>query len=147
MATLAPHTVQLHRVPAALLRARTRRDHPDTGGWATTVLRLVRAAVPEQPWNNLAVWPRWQQLLPHVLAVVDPARPVDPKSWELAWLLDRAAEYRSARGEPRDALPLAQRAHALYQANSATMTPTPSLRPTTSPTGWASWVSTSRPAP
>ena len=115
-ATLTPHTVQLHRVPAALLRARTRRDHPDTGGWATTILRLVRAAVPADPWNNPAVWPRWQQLLPHVLAVVDPARGLDSQSWELAWLLDRAGAYRSARGEPRDALPLARRAHALYQA-------------------------------
>jgi hypothetical protein len=27
MATVAPHTVQLHRVPAALLRARTRTEH------------------------------------------------------------------------------------------------------------------------
>lgn len=32
MARMAPDSLQLHRVPTALLRARTRQD-PDSGGW------------------------------------------------------------------------------------------------------------------
>ena len=49
MALLSPHSVQLHRVPAALLRARTQHDHSDVGGWASIVVRLLRAVVPEKP--------------------------------------------------------------------------------------------------
>jgi hypothetical protein len=41
MARMAPDSLQLHRVPAALLRARTRQD-PDSGGWAVIAVRLLR---------------------------------------------------------------------------------------------------------
>jgi tetratricopeptide (TPR) repeat protein len=68
------------------------------------------------PGYDPATWPRWQELLPHALTVVDADRAVDPAAWEPAWLLDRAAEYRAARGEFREALPLAQQAHALHRA-------------------------------
>jgi hypothetical protein len=115
LATLTPHTVQVHRVPAALLRARTREDQSDVGGWAAAVIRLLHAAAPENPRNNPSVWPRWQQLLPHILAATDPSRPIEPVPGEVAWLLDHAAQYRNTRGEPRAALPLARRAHALYR--------------------------------
>ena len=38
--------------------------------WSGCCARRCRSDV----WNNPAVWPRWQQLLPHVLAAVDPDR-------------------------------------------------------------------------
>jgi hypothetical protein len=113
MAAVAPHSIQLHRVPAALLRART-RTAPE--GWPSVLIRLLQAALPGDVWNNPAVWPQWQQYLPHVMAAVDPSRPVHPAAQELAWLLDKAADYRATRGEPREALPLVQRAHTLNQA-------------------------------
>jgi hypothetical protein len=115
MATLTPHSMQLHRVPGALLRARTRHDHAETGGWAAAVVRMLRAAAPPDSCANPSVWPRWQQLLPHVLAATDPDRPFDPVGDQVAWLLDHAALYRQTRGEPRAAVPLARRAHGLYR--------------------------------
>ncbi|MBV9315223.1 MAG: tetratricopeptide repeat protein [Pseudonocardia sp.] len=50
-------------------------------------------------------------MLPHVLAVTDPTHPTDPGTLEVAWLLDRAATYLHARGEPRAARRLFERAH------------------------------------
>jgi hypothetical protein len=115
MATVSAHGVQMHRVPSALLRARTTKHNPGQPCWAAAVVRLLRAALPEDVWNNPPTWPLWQQLLPHVLAAVDPDRPLEDVPDELSWLIDRAAAYRAARGELRDALILARRAFALYQ--------------------------------
>ena len=39
----------LHPVPAALLMARTSRDHAGEGGWAAIAVRLLRAAAPDRP--------------------------------------------------------------------------------------------------
>jgi tetratricopeptide (TPR) repeat protein len=63
--------------------------------------------------NNPAVWPQWQPLLPHVLAAVDPSRPVGDAADEVSWLLDRAALYQQTRGNARVALALFQRAYIL----------------------------------
>jgi tetratricopeptide (TPR) repeat protein len=115
MATVGSHTIDLHRVPAALLRARTGDPGSAGGTWPATVVRLLRCALPD-PWNNPPVWPWWQQLLPHVLAAVEPDRPVDDVADEVLWLLDRAATYRQNRGDPRAALPLFERAHATVRA-------------------------------
>lgn len=56
-------------MPAALLRDRdTARRGAGTGlGDMDAVLAAV---VPNQPWE-VAAWPSWRLLLPHVLAVVD----------------------------------------------------------------------------
>ncbi len=114
VARLTPDTIQLHRVPAALLQARTHNDQPAPGGWPTIAVRLLVASAPPDPWQNPAVWPAWRQLLPHILAATDPARDTDPVAEYVAWLLDRAATYLDTRGEPRPALPLAERAHQTY---------------------------------
>jgi hypothetical protein len=80
----------------------------------TLARRLLREAVPADPWDNPASWPAWRQLLPHVLAVTDPTHPTTPKDApEVAWLLDRAATYLHTRGEPRPGRALFQRAHQL----------------------------------
>lgn len=113
MVWTTPGSVELHRVPAALLRARTYHDNPNDGGWAGTVIGLLRAAAPPDPWNNPTVWPTWRRLLPHVLAATDPDRTVDPVTDEVSWLLDRAATYLYTRGEPRTAQPLSERAYTL----------------------------------
>ena len=81
-----------------------------------TAMRLPRYAVPANPWNNPDVWPSWRQLLPHVLAVTAHDREQEPVASEFAWLLDSAASYLEARGEPRAARPLFERALASRRA-------------------------------
>jgi hypothetical protein len=114
MARITPDSIQLHRLTAALLRVRS--DEAGDGGWAALVVRFLRSAVPEDPWNNPATWPVWRRLLPHVLAVTDPTRDLDPVAVTVSWLLNRAAIYLLTRGEPRAAArPLLERAHDLYR--------------------------------
>ena len=101
MATVSPHGIQLHRVPAALLRARSQAsDVTAAAGWAATVVRLLDQAAPGNVRNNPGGWPRWRQLLPHVLAAAGRDAALDAVPAEATWLLDRAATYLLARGEP-----------------------------------------------
>jgi tetratricopeptide (TPR) repeat protein len=105
-----------HRLVQAILRDNPTRSTPTNKVMTTVARRLLREAVPAEPWNDPASWPAWRQLLPHVLAVTDPTHPTTPKdARELAWLLDRAATYLHARGEPRPARALFERAHQLYR--------------------------------
>ncbi len=109
MARMTPDSMQVHRLAAALLRARIHQD-PESGGWAVIAVRLLREAVPADPWNNPPTWPDWRQLLPHVLAVTDPSRPLEPAGDDVPWLLDRAGTYLQTRGEPGPPRPLLERA-------------------------------------
>jgi tetratricopeptide (TPR) repeat protein len=113
LAQVTAQTIRLHRVPAALLRDRTKGDVTMTGlGFAAQMVRLLSQAVPADPWNNLDAWPSWRQLLPHVLVLTAPDRELAPVVDEVDGLLDRAATYLQARGEPRAARPLFERALA-----------------------------------
>ncbi|WP_285471758.1 FxSxx-COOH system tetratricopeptide repeat protein [Actinoplanes sp. NBRC 101535] len=104
-------SVVLHRIPALLIRDRSE----DKAQHAAVAVRLMARAAPEDPWENPPVWPRWQRLLPHILAAVDVRRPAeDPVT--VAWLLDRAATYIHVRGEPRAATGLFERAFGLYRS-------------------------------
>ncbi|HWR47669.1 MAG TPA: hypothetical protein VN327_08680 [Pseudonocardiaceae bacterium] len=52
---------------------------------------MLRAAVPaDDPWYNPPVW---RQLLPRVQVATDPQRTLTGVEEDMAWLLDRAAEY------------------------------------------------------
>lgn len=106
MITLMPEAVQLHRVPAALLRGRTGEAATH---WPTVVTRLLRTALPSDVMRTTSSWPRWQQLLAHVMAVTDPGRGGQPDPAAAEWLLSRAAAYLQARGDPRAALLLRER--------------------------------------
>nr|WP_225958012.1 FxSxx-COOH system tetratricopeptide repeat protein [Amycolatopsis lexingtonensis] len=117
MAEVTTTTIQLHRVPAALLRERahddlTTADDPDST-WPVTAVRLLHAGLPDDPWSNPPSWPRWRELLPHLLFVCDPQRAWQPVAEDVAELLDRTATYLQTRGDLRAALPLFQRAYAL----------------------------------
>ena len=114
MARITPDSIQLHRLTAALLRVRSGDDAGD-GGWAALVVRFLGSAVHEDPWNNPATWPVWRRLLPHVLAVTDRDRDLDPVAVTVSWLLNRAATYLLTRGEPQAARPLLERAHDLHR--------------------------------
>jgi hypothetical protein len=89
--------VQVHRVPAAQLIQRTVEDRAHGVGWAARVVRLLRAVAPADP-TDPAGWPLWRQLLPHILAVTDPARHLADAPAEVAWLLDHGAAFLLARG-------------------------------------------------
>ncbi|MDQ3763951.1 MAG: tetratricopeptide repeat protein [Actinomycetota bacterium] len=73
-------------------------------------VRLLRAAVPDDPWDNPPTWPAWRQFLPHVLVATDPHRTLIGVEQDVAWLLHRAATYMQNRGELESARPLFERA-------------------------------------
>jgi tetratricopeptide (TPR) repeat protein len=114
MVTTDQGTFSMHRVPAALLRAATGDEQLDTGDWPATVIRLLRHAVPDDPFNNPSTWSAWRSLLPHVLAAIDPGRAGTGAADDVAPLLRLAGEYLMTRGgDPRAALPLLERAYRL----------------------------------
>ncbi|MFN2495432.1 MAG: FxSxx-COOH system tetratricopeptide repeat protein [Pseudonocardiaceae bacterium] len=126
LARVSPDTLHLHRLLAALLRPRphspaarpspplvTSLQVPSEPDMATRAVRLLRAAVPDTPYNNPPAWPAWQQLLPHVLASPTQPAPPDSAREEIAWLLNLAGAYLLARGEPGSARPPLERALSL----------------------------------
>ena len=112
LARVEPATVELHRLLAAILRSQPHQQP----GLPVLVVGLLRAAVPDAPWNNPAAWPAWRQLLPHVLTATAPHRTLTGVERDVAWLLHRAAEYLDTRGEPATARPLFERALELRRS-------------------------------
>jgi tetratricopeptide (TPR) repeat protein len=118
MATVSPHGLQLHRVPAALLRARSQDSEVTaTAGWAATVVRLLDRTVPGNVRTDPNGWPVWRRLLPHVLAAADRDVALDVVPVEATQLLDRAATYLWIRGESQAALAPFQRAYDIRRDN------------------------------
>jgi hypothetical protein len=112
MATVSPHGLQLHRVPAALLRARSQAAETTAGaGWATIVVRLLDRTAPGNVRTDPGGWPLWRRLLPHVLAAADHDAALDAVPVEATRLLDRAATYLLIRAEPQASLAPFQRAY------------------------------------
>ena len=122
LAITSPDSLQLHRVPAALLRdrvasagARSVREH------LAATLKLLQSALPSDSWVVPASWPVWQRFLPHLLVVTGRAHDLesadlgDDEAWRLLWLTDQAAVYLMARGATRAALPLLQRSYQMNQ--------------------------------
>jgi tetratricopeptide (TPR) repeat protein len=100
MATLSPHGVQLHRVPAALLRARSQASEVTAAaGWAATVVRLLDKTAPANVRTDPGGWPLWGRLLPHVLTAAGREAALDALPVDATRLLDRAATYLLTRGE------------------------------------------------
>jgi tetratricopeptide (TPR) repeat protein len=112
LARVEPATLEVHRLLAAILRSQPHQQP----GLPVLVVGLLRAAVPDAPWNNPAAWPAWRQLLPHVLVATDPHRTLTGVERDVAWLLHRAAEYLHTRGEPTTARPLFERALELRRS-------------------------------
>jgi hypothetical protein len=115
LARVTADSVQLHPIPADLLLARTGDDRPEHLPWAAWAVRLLRAAAPPDP-HDPRGWHVWRQLLPHVLTATDPARHLDDVVVDVGWLLNHAASYLHARGEPRAARALFEDAYDLNRA-------------------------------
>jgi hypothetical protein len=112
MATVSAHGIQLHRVPAALLRARSHGSAVMTSaGWAATVVRLLDETAPGNVRIDPGGWPLWRRLLPHVLAAAGRDIALDRVPADATRLLDRAATYLLIRGEHQAALAPYERAH------------------------------------
>ncbi len=113
LARVESATLTLHRLLGAILRTQA-HQHQDL---PTLTVRLLRAAVPaDDPWYNPQAWLGWRPLLPHVLVATDSHRALTGVEEEVAWLLDRAAEYLQSRGEATPARPLFERAHNLRRS-------------------------------
>src|SRR4051794_29445841 len=105
MATVSPHDIQLHRIPAALLRARSHGSSvTSTVGWAATVVRLLDQTAPVNVRTDQSGWPLWSQLLPHVLAAAGHDAALDTVPAAATRLLDRAGTYLRIRGELQAAM-------------------------------------------
>ncbi|MEJ2856521.1 MULTISPECIES: FxSxx-COOH system tetratricopeptide repeat protein [unclassified Saccharothrix] len=103
-----------HRLLQQSLRARHDR-HP-TPPREAVAQRLLRTHLPGQIMTVPENWPRWQALLPHVLALHDDLGHDRTTTQDTAWLLDRAATYLRTHGRPDQARPLSERALAITEA-------------------------------
>jgi hypothetical protein len=106
-------TVWLPRWAVRLTQARSRPGTDGAGGWPAAAVRLLRAALPDEPAAQPGTWPTWRRLLPLVLTATDPARPLDPVATDVGWLLGRAGDYLRARGQPAAARALFEDAYEL----------------------------------
>jgi hypothetical protein len=114
LAQVTGDAVQLHQVPADHLVRRTEGERPGGVGWGTWAVRLLRAAVPPDP-DDPAGWPSWRRLLAPVVAATDPSRTLDDVAVDVSWLLQRAAGFLRARGEPEAARALLEDSVDLYR--------------------------------
>ncbi|WP_426514672.1 tetratricopeptide repeat protein [Dactylosporangium sp. McL0621] len=90
-------TVSVHRLVQAVTRAETTPDGLDEA------VRLLYAALPDDPSHNVAGWPRWNELLPHIDTVLAHL----PRAHDNAAALyigDRAATYRESQGQIAEAV-------------------------------------------
>ncbi len=114
MASVSPHSIQLHRIPAALLRARSQQSVITVAaGWAATVVRLLGETAPANVRFDPEGWPVWRRLLSHVLAAASHEAALDTVPVDATRLLDDAAMYLLTRGEPRAALAACERGYAV----------------------------------
>ncbi len=109
-------TLQLHRLLAAILRTQPHQQYGSPRNLPALAVRLLHAAVPDDPWDNPPVWPAWRQFLPHALVAADSQRDLEGVDQDIASLLDRAAGYLQTRGEPGPAQPLFERALELRRS-------------------------------
>jgi len=106
-------SIQMHRLVQAVVRRSL--PPPERATVEGTVLRLLQAALPVDILHQPDAWPRWRQLLPHVLvACAERPDPVEPSA--TSWLLDHAGTYLRSRGEPAAARPLLERALTITEA-------------------------------
>jgi tetratricopeptide (TPR) repeat protein len=99
----------LHRLVQAVIR-QPGSDQPDPHP-LPVVLDLLRADLPWEIMAGPENWPRWRQLLPHVLTATAHHDGVNPTAASAtSWLIDRAAIYQHTHGRSAAARPLLERA-------------------------------------
>ncbi|MEU7673521.1 tetratricopeptide repeat protein [Micromonospora taraxaci] len=85
-------TVSVHRLVQAVTRSATPPDGLDDA------IRLLDEALPEDPNRNVAGWPRWNALLPHIDTVLNhlPGTHCNAAALHIG---DRMATYRQSQGQ------------------------------------------------
>jgi hypothetical protein len=92
-------TLELHRVPAALLRARDGAAGAEPG-WGRCAIRILRAALPDLPAVPgpaalaPAVLATWRALHPHVLVATEHTLDLDGITADWTWLVQEAGLYQ-----------------------------------------------------
>jgi tetratricopeptide (TPR) repeat protein len=97
-----PDPADPHRAPDAISRARDRAE------------RLLLESLPDSPLFNVPGWPRWRELLPHVLALAGHVSPDQDTPDTAAILLD-ASGFMQGDGHHEQAIAAASRAADDYQ--------------------------------
>jgi tetratricopeptide (TPR) repeat protein len=113
LAALTPTTISLHRLVAAVIRARLGRETERR--WADLAVRLLREIFPNQTWDP-STWKACERLLPHAITVADHAQQLRVAGQAAGWLLERATNYLCYRGQYRQARPIAEQALAITEA-------------------------------
>ncbi|MFJ5227839.1 tetratricopeptide repeat protein [Streptomyces sp. NPDC088400] len=113
MITLTRRTVQVHRLVQGVARVADPAD-PHRTVQAITSAReratlLLEQVLPENPLFNVPGWPRWRELLPHLLALTD-RTPAQEEDLHTAGLLVAASGYLQGDGHTSTAIACAQRA-------------------------------------
>jgi hypothetical protein len=97
-----PDPADPHRAPDAINRARDRAES------------LLLESLPESPLFNVPGWPRWRELLPHVLALADHISP-EQDTPDTAAILLAASGFLQGDGHHPQAITAASRAVDDYQ--------------------------------
>jgi tetratricopeptide (TPR) repeat protein len=86
-----------HRLVQAVTRAASSSSAKGTGA-AIQAAAILRQALPPDPVANVAGWPRWNVLLPHIDALSEKVGEDSP-STDLLYAADQAATYRLFQGQ------------------------------------------------
>jgi tetratricopeptide (TPR) repeat protein len=113
LATVTPTALGIHLMVQVVVRARLGSEGERL--WGEIALGLLHESFPDRSWEA-AAWPACQRLLPHVLAAAEHTERLRVGGEHAGRLLDRASAYLRGRGQPRQALPLAERALAVTLA-------------------------------
>ncbi|MGV9856629.1 tetratricopeptide repeat protein, partial [Streptomyces sp. NPDC003442] len=112
MITLTESTAAVHRLVQALARTPDPRDpHRSESAISqaqSTAASLIRDALPSDPETNIAGWPRWRALLPHIDAYL--ARtPPSTDTAETDFILYSASQFLHGQGQLLQATQYAHR--------------------------------------
>jgi hypothetical protein len=108
LARIETNTLQMHRLTQAILRS---QQPPDQAALRRSLAETVLVANNPGSAQNPISWPRWAQILPHLLAL-------DPETTSNAALRKlgaKAAWYLSKRGDPRAGRDLAERLYEQWR--------------------------------
>jgi tetratricopeptide (TPR) repeat protein len=118
MITLTARSVTIHRLVQAVARVPDPADPnrtPDAISRARDrAERLLLESLPESPLFNVPGWPRWRELLPHVLALAGHVSP-DQDTPDTAAILLAASGFMQGDGHYEQAITAASRAVDDYQ--------------------------------
>jgi tetratricopeptide (TPR) repeat protein len=101
MLTRTGEMVEVHRLVQAVTRVHDfgQVEHRHAAA------RLLRQAIPDEPLINVAGWPMWNLLLPHVDALYGET-PAEQRSPDLLDTIDQAAIYCQGQGQLNRSIPL-----------------------------------------